>query len=245
MKPKWFAYISPLIMLLVLLSWIPLALVYFARVTNSPLPRISIIPDMDNQPRFKAEQVNTLFADQRAMRPPVDGTVADGMGEADDFFYRGISGGQWATALPPQITIDAELLKRGQSRYIIYCAVCHGLAGDGDGMIDHRGDQLAEGTWIPPLSYHIDLVRNRPVGHLFNTITNGIRAMPAYGTQVPPEDRWAIVAYVRALQRTRLGSLGDVPADKRAALAAQAATGSQPPSPPPSGTETSSQQGGT
>jgi mono/diheme cytochrome c family protein len=223
MAPKWFAWIGPLVALLAMLSLIPFALLYYARATNSPVPRISIIPDMDNQQRFKAQQANPLFADDRAMRPQVAGSVAAGMQQADDFFYRGISGGQWATAFPPQVALNAELLNRGRERYGIYCAACHGLAGDGDGMVSKRAEDLAEGMWIPPVSYHSATVRSRPLGHIFNTISNGIRTMPAYGTQIPPEDRWAIVAYVRALQRSRHATLSDVPADKRAVLEAQAA----------------------
>jgi mono/diheme cytochrome c family protein len=261
MQPKWFAWIIPLLALLALLSWIPLALIYYARVTHSPIPRISIIPDMDNQQRFKAQQTNPLFADDRAMRPPVAGAVAEDLPQSDDFFERGISTGQWATVLPPQVPVTPELLQRGQQRFNIYCAICHGQAGDGDGMVDHMGDQLAEGTWVPPSSYHSDLVRSRPVGHLFNTITNGIRAMPAYGTQIPPADRWAIVTYIRALQRSRDARLSDVPPDQRAVLQAQASAeaatatpgaggtstgvGVQPPSPPAKGAKPGAAQGGS
>jgi mono/diheme cytochrome c family protein len=110
------------------------------------------------------------------------------------------------------------MLLRGQERFNIYCSPCHGLTGAGDGLVSRRADALQEGTWVPPLTFHGDQVRGRPVGHLFNTITHGIRNMPAYGAQIPAEDRWAIVAYVRALQRSQNATVADVPPDLRAGL---------------------------
>ena len=125
-------------------------------------------------------------------------------------------GESWVEAIP--IEIDRSLIERGRQRYDIYCSPCHGLAGFGDGMVARRADELLEGTWTPPTSFHSDLLRERPAGHLFNTITNGIRNMPAYGPQITIEDRWAIVAYVRALQRSQNATVDDVPADIRAQL---------------------------
>jgi mono/diheme cytochrome c family protein len=125
-------------------------------------------------------------------------------------------GESWGEAIP--IEIDRSLIERGRQRYDIYCSPCHGLAGFGDGMVARRADELLEGTWTPPTSFHSDLLRERPAGHLFNTITNGIRNMPAYGPQITVEDRWAIVAYVRALQRSQNATVDDVPDDIRAQL---------------------------
>jgi mono/diheme cytochrome c family protein len=105
----------------------------------------------------------------------------------------------WIESFPVPVT--ERLLKRGQERFQIYCEPCHGLAGDGDGIVAVRADRLQEGTWVPPSSMHAASVLARPVGHIFNSITNGIRTMPAYGPLIPVDDRWAIVAYVRALQR--------------------------------------------
>ena len=105
--------------------------------------------------------------------------------------------------------------------YKTHCAVCHGTAGFGDGMVAKRADELAQlgkANWTPPTSLHEDVVRLRPDGHLFNTITNGIRNMPAYGSQIAVEDRWAIVAYVRALQRSQNARVEDVPEDLRPTL---------------------------
>jgi mono/diheme cytochrome c family protein len=211
--PRWLLYI---VAILVVLSWVPLALIMRARVTTSPQPRIHIVPDMDNQPKFKAQSRNMMFADRRAMRPPVAGTVARGSTLGNPALTTGKVGDVWVDVSPLQI--DGGVLQRGRERYDIYCSPCHGLAGFGDGMVSKRADELLEGTWTPPTSLHSELLRERPDGHLFNTITNGIRNMPAYGSQVPVEDRWAIVAYVRALQRSQNATVDDVPPDIRAQL---------------------------
>lgn len=220
--PKWWSWIAPVIIVLVVMSFIPLAMIYHARSSRSPAPRTSIIPDMDNQPKYRAQAANPLFTDQRAMRPPVAGTVARGMLAADSHLSLGVVGEEWVTDFPPELEIDAPFMARGQERYNVFCAPCHGLDGYGNGMISQRAEQLGEGTWIAPLSYHTPTVRERPVGHIYNTITNGIRTMPAYGAQVPIADRWAIVAYVRALQLSQYASLEDVPAEQREVLRLQA-----------------------
>ncbi len=211
--PRWLLYI---VAILVVLSWVPLALIMRARVTTSPQPRIHIVPDMDSQPKFKAQSRNMMFADRRAMRPPVAGSVARGSTLGNPALTTGKVGDVWVDVSPLQI--DGGVLQRGRERYDIYCSPCHGLAGFGDGMVSKRADELLEGTWTPPTSLHSELLRERPDGHLFNTITNGIRNMPAYGSQVPVEDRWAIVAYVRALQRSQNATVDDVPPDIRAQL---------------------------
>ena len=211
--PRWLLYTTAI---LVFLSWVPLALVMRARVTTSPQPRIHISPDMDNQPKFKTQSRNPMFADRRAMRPPVAGAVPRGAVLGEPAVTSGKLGESWVEAIP--IEIDRSLIERGRQRYDIYCSPCHGLAGFGDGMVARRADELLEGTWTPPTSFHSDLLRERPAGHLFNTITNGIRNMPAYGPQITVEDRWAIVAYVRALQRSQNATVDDVPDDIRAQL---------------------------
>ncbi|HXK92081.1 MAG TPA: cytochrome c [bacterium] len=202
--------------IVLVLALLPFLLIAKARVTRSDRPRIHLIQDMDNQPRFKAQQSNPLFADGRAMRPRVPGTVARGEMQSDTRFYQGKDGGEWVTEFPRPLTLP--VMERGQKEYAIYCAPCHGLSGYGDGIVALRADRLQEGTWTAPTSLHSDTVLARPVGHIFNTITHGIRNMPAYGTQIPPEDRWAIVAYVRALQRSQRATLDDVPAEYRTQL---------------------------
>jgi mono/diheme cytochrome c family protein len=195
--------------------------------------RIHLIQDMDNQHKFRAQQVNTMFADQRAMRPPVAGAVAreDIMDDAHtsrDHFTRGVvldSKGavQWATGFPEKTPLTADLMKRGQDRFTIYCRPCHGDAGFGDGIVNKRAMELVNtgmnGTvWVQPKSLHEAAIREQPVGQIFHTITTGIRTMPAYESQIPIEDRWAIVAYVKALQRSQHAKPEDVPADQRARL---------------------------
>ena len=134
------------------LALIPLSCVARARVTRTPLPRIHIVPDMDNQGKFQAQQSNPLFADGRAMRPPVPGTIALGELDEDEALHRGVQGGEYVTALPVPLT--ETLLRRGRQRYDIFCSPCHGLAGYGDGMVARRADQLQQALWVPPASLH-------------------------------------------------------------------------------------------
>jgi len=211
--PRWFLWAG---LLAVVLSWVPLAFFWRERSAPQKSPRMQIIPDMDKQQKFRPQRPNVMFADGRADRRPPEGTVARGEARTDDHFHLGRTNGGWATTLPVPAT--ESLMRRGQERFGIYCAPCHGLSGYGDGMVAKRADRLQEGTWVPPASLHDDLVRSRPVGHLYNTITNGIRNMPAYGPQIPEHDRWAIVAYVRALQRARNATLEDVPPGVRPTL---------------------------
>ena len=211
--PRWLLFT---VVILVVLSWVPLALIMRARVTTTSQPRIHIVPDMDNQPKFKAQSRSLMFADRRAMRPPVAGVVPRGAVLGDPALTTGRIGDDWVETMP--VAIDRALLERGRQRYDIYCSPCHGLGGSGDGMVARRADELLEGTWTPPTSFHTELQRSRPDGHIFNTITNGIRNMPAYGPQIPVDDRWAIVAYVRALQRSQNATVDDVPPEYRAQL---------------------------
>jgi mono/diheme cytochrome c family protein len=212
--PRW---LIAIVLVLVALSWIPIALALRARTTKTTEPRIHLVQDMDNQPKVKTQSRLMLFADQRGMRPPIPGTVARGSVIDDPALELGkTEDGEWIDAIPVEMSL--ALLERGRQRFDIYCSPCHGLVGYGDGMVAKRADQLQEGTWTPPSSFHTDLVRTRPDGHLFNTISNGIRTMPSYGSQIPVDDRWAIVAYVRALQRSQNATIDDVPADLRAQL---------------------------
>lgn len=184
-------------------AFVPFAFFAMSRESRSRDPRIHAIGDMDWQPKYKAQRVNTFFADDRAAREPVAGTVPVGELDLDDHFHRGKdANGAWARTFPDQVAIDDATMKRGEQRYNIYCTPCHGLTGAGDGMVAKRADALAEGTWIPPTNVKQDHLRQQPVGQLFNTITHGIRNMPPYGHQIAPADRWAILLYVRALQRT-------------------------------------------
>lgn len=206
----------------VVVSLIPFALFAKARETRSANRRIHAIWDMDFQPRYKPQRMNPAFPDQRAMRPAVPGTVPVGQLREDSHFYRGKDeAGDWALTLPEQVPPTTATMARGRERFGIYCAPCHGLSGKGDGIINHRADTLpaaAKQGWVPPANLHQDRLRTMPVGEIFNTITNGIRTMPPYGDQVDPQDRWAIIMYIRALQRSRATSKLDVPPAEQASL---------------------------
>jgi mono/diheme cytochrome c family protein len=191
------------------LSLIPPLWVARTRLVPSDTTRIRIFDDMVAQPKFLMQQANPLFADGRAMRLPVTGTIARDELEDNEPYYQGKRNGQWVAEIPLPVT--RSLMARGQERFNTYCAPCHGLAGDGDGIVSQRAIQRSYPTWVPPLSVHVDAVRNQPDGQVFNTITNGIRKMPAYGAQIPVADRWAIVLYVRALERSQRATIEDVP----------------------------------
>ena len=199
-------------------SVVPFALAAKARYTKSDVTRIHIIQDMDSQPKYKAQRENPFFADNRADRPAIDGTVAVDDARDDDHFYKGKVAGAWARTFPSEIALNEATMDRGRQRFGIYCTPCHGQVGQGDGMVAKRADQLAQGTWVPPSNITQENLRQMPVGELFNSITNGVRNMPGYGPQIKTEDRWAIIMYVRALQRSRSGSLNDLPPDARASL---------------------------
>ncbi len=206
--PPWF---WPACLTLVLLSWLPLAMVARWRAVPSTSPRVHPIQDMDNQEKYKAQDPSVLFADDRSSRLDVAGTVARGELRADRALEEGKSGAAWVTVFPIPVTM--ELMRRGQDRFGIYCAPCHGYSGYGNGAVAKRAESLQEGTWVPPTSYHTDPVRKQPVGQLFGTASHGIRTMPGYGSQIGVADRWAIIAYVRALQRSQDATIKDVPAD--------------------------------
>lgn len=193
----------------VLLALIPVLMIAKMRVEKKGVPRLHPILNMDNQPRFKSQQENIIFADGRASRPNIPGTVHRGGLNNDSHMVIGKVNGEWATTFP--IQINERVLQRGQEKYEIYCATCHGLAGYGGGMINERALERQEPQWIQPTDYHTDQIRERPHGHLYNTISNGIRSMPAYGDKLPPKDRWAIVAYMRALQESQNAELTDIP----------------------------------
>ena len=154
--------------------------------------------DMHNQPRHEPLEPSTFFADGQSSRPQVAGTVARGQNVANDMRFAGIASGPTPDAFPFEIT-KADL-KRGKQRYEIYCGVCHGVAGDGDGMIVQRG-------FVKPPSLHEQRLRDVPMGHFFNVITNGFGAMYSYNDRVFPEDRWRIAAYIRVLQLSQQEAL--------------------------------------
>ncbi|UUO04888.1 DUF3341 domain-containing protein [Blastopirellula sp. J2-11] len=249
---------------------VPPMLVWNARNTTSPLPRLHPILDMDDQVKAKTQTTSPIFADGRAMRPRVPGSVARGEWRPLEFLTGIVPEGaetsdvaflqeeekaetpedeakpaeekpadekpaadaaapaedlppepDWVTQFPATLEINTTLIERGRQRFNIYCAVCHGLAGDGNGLVSIRAFELQQPTWVQPTNLHDPNVVKQPVGRVFNTITNGIRKMPGYAAQIDPEDRWAIVLYLKALQKSRDASIQDVPQIEADALKGQ------------------------
>lgn len=171
-------------------------------------PPIHINPNMDAMERFEAQEANPFFEDGRAMRPPVPGTVARGMLREDVAFHAGRNAdGGYVQVMPVEYTV--EFANRGRERYDIYCSVCHGVAGDGQGIV------MTGGYGFVPIGFHNDRLRTIEDGYLYEVISQGVRTMPAYAQQIPIADRWAIVAYVRALQRSQNADRDDIPADEQ------------------------------
>jgi mono/diheme cytochrome c family protein len=167
---------------------------------------------MHQAARYDPLERSPLFADQRSARPQIEGTVARGQLREDKVLYTGKQAdGQLVTTLPDSVKVDKALLLRGQDRFNVYCSPCHGRTGDGNGMIVQRG-------FKQPVSYHTDRLREQPIGYYYDVITNGFGAMQDYSAQVAPRDRWAIAAYIRALQFSRHAGIADVPAAARGAL---------------------------
>lgn len=158
--------------------------------------------DMHDQPRFEAYEKNTFFADQRAVRAHIPGTVAQDTVSGDPAFLTGKAGEEFIETFPFEVT--RERLERGRERFEIFCAPCHDRLGYGEGMVVKRG-------FPRPNSYHIERLRTAPVGHFFDVITNGIGPMGDYADRISPEDRWNIVAYIRVLQISQQSKLGDLP----------------------------------
>jgi mono/diheme cytochrome c family protein len=160
--------------------------------------------DMQVQPRQNPLSRSSFFTDQRSERPPVDGTVARGQLHADAYFYTGKTGDSPGDYMPFPVT--KEVLARGRERYNIFCAPCHSRVGDGNGFVPSRGFAR-----MPP-SFHIERLQKAPLGYFYDVIANGFGIMPDYASQIPPEDRWNIVAYVRALQLSQNATMAEVPA---------------------------------
>ena len=167
--------------------------------------------DMHLQPKYLPYEPTDFFADGRSERQPVPGTVARGQLRVDELFYTGKENGVEANRFPFPIT-QADL-ERGRERYNVYCTPCHDYTGSGRGMIVQRG-------FPQPPSYHITRLREMPVGHFFQVMTNGFGAMYSYAARIEPADRWRIAAYIRVLQLSQNAKLQDVPEDERAKLAA-------------------------
>jgi cytochrome c553 len=148
--------------------------------------------DMQDQPKYKNLRSSELFADGMSARPQGEGTIAQGQLRRDPAFYEGKVDGKFVETFP--LVVDRPLLERGRERYEIFCTVCHGKTGEGDGRVVQRGFP------VPP-SYHIDRLKEAPAGYFYDVMTNGFGRMYSYAAEIEPRDRWAIAAYIRALQR--------------------------------------------
>jgi mono/diheme cytochrome c family protein len=180
------------------------------RGNRSELPPVHLQQNMDFQQRFDPQERNPLFQDGRAMREPVAGTVAIGFLKDDDHLWRGRGiDGRLVDTLPAAHPLTDKLLARGQQRYGIYCAPCHGDTGNGNGVVTRRGG----GFKVQPKSLHEERLRAMPLGYFYKVMTEGQGTMLSYASQVPVEDRWAITAWVRTLQVSQQASAADVPGD--------------------------------
>ncbi|HSN26741.1 MAG TPA: quinol:electron acceptor oxidoreductase subunit ActD [Kofleriaceae bacterium] len=225
--PKW---ITAFIVASTAFALIPFAIAAKARNSHSDQPHWHIFPDMDFQPKVKSDTADDLFPDGRANRGEIAGTVARDWLEDNEVLYHGLENGQWTTGFPKThgdgtpFVVDAKLLARGQNRFNIYCSPCHGYDGRGQGMIPERVKTLG-GVWqarnlveAPTADGKGGVVIQMPNGQLFNTISNGYNTMQGYAAQIPADDRWAIVSYVRALERAQNAAIEDVPADQKGAV---------------------------
>lgn len=162
--------------------------------------------DMQDEPRYKPLAASEFFADGRSARPEVEGTIARGQLRIDEARYTGKIAGEEITEFP--IPISKDDIQRGQARFNIYCTPCHGRLGDGNGMVVMRG-------FRQPPSYYSQRLMDAPLGHFYDVISNGFGAMASYATRVSSDDRWRVIAYIRALQLSESAKLTDVPPDQR------------------------------
>jgi cytochrome c5 len=201
------------------------------RGTNFSRPPIEIFPDMDHQPKFQPQHPSTFYSDGRSARSPIEGTVpigyslpgrflqagarnaafeAGGFVNANTYLQTGRMGEVYGDGIPVEIT--EALLDRGQERYNINCGICHGKTGEGNGVVQKIG------AWATVANLQDDRIRQQPDGQIYNTITHGKNTMGAYGPNIAIEDRWAIVAYIRALQKSQRVQLADLPPEKQKEL---------------------------
>ncbi len=208
-RPPWWMIVG--LIGVIIATWIPLHLIYKKRNSYSALPKIHFVQDMDNQPAFRPQHPSGLFADGRATRPVIAGTVARGHLRLDEHFFRGYLTTregteeriEFVSAFPERLSVNAKLVQRGKERFQIYCVVCHGEIGEGNGIVHQRAIARKEAQWVPPTNLLSQIIRDQKEGQLFQSISDGVRNMPGYNTQISVEDRWAIVAYLRDLQASQ------------------------------------------
>jgi mono/diheme cytochrome c family protein len=195
--------------IVVIATWLPLYGIYRMRTSFSEKPKIHFIQDMDIQASYRPQEAHLLFSDGRAARSQIPGTVARGHLQLDDHYFQGYrtvdsasgSSIEFFVDLPANVLIDDRLLARGKERYAIFCLLCHDPQGLGNGIIHQRALTAKEAKWVPPTNLMTQELRDRVDGQIFQAISDGARTMPSYNTQIGPADRWAIVAYLRQLQK--------------------------------------------
>lgn len=219
--PRWLIIAAAL--LVVVLVLVPVVVIARLRAEPSVLPRVHLFTDMDDQPKLKTQRAAPFFPDGRAMRLPVANTLALGDLSTDTHFSTGKTGEQWAATFPARLPVTDALMQRGRERYNVYCTPCHGLDGTG-GIVSARAAALGDAAWVQPPKLDEQRLLKQSPGQIFGTITNGQATMPGYAAQIVVADRWAIVAYVRALQRARQASAADVPPEEMKVLEAPAPT---------------------
>jgi len=214
------AYLTTAFSLVLLLSILGLRGRTFTHPPMDVFPEWAF-PGMKYQPKLAQQAESRFFADGRLDRAAPPNTVAASFGPAgqplrsDNFLYLGKApDGSWARRFPASVRVDMKFLERGRDRFTIYCSPCHGALGDGNGITKKYGMGATP-------TYHDDRLRKMAEGEIFNTITNGKGQMNPYGDKLAPDDRWAVVAYMRALQRAQSGTMADVPGDRRAELEAK------------------------
>jgi mono/diheme cytochrome c family protein len=175
-----------------------------ALLLSLALATLSCTLSMRDQPRYEPFEESTLFADRASVRPRIADTVARGQLHLDEHLYAGRVNGDFAETFP--FTVTLATLERGQERYNIFCSPCHDLVGSGHGIVTEYGMEA-------PPSFHDPDLRDEPAGYYFTIITEGTRVMPSYGERIPPEDRWAIIAYIRALQLSQNADTSQLPPD--------------------------------
>lgn len=227
--PKW---IAAFIVSSTAFALIPFAIAAKARNSTSTEGHLHLFPDMDFQPKYKSDTACDLFPDQRCNRGEVPGTVARGALREDEALYQGLQDGEWTIGFPRGLDLNEAFVKRGRVRYDIYCAPCHGFDGRGLGPVPARLLSVGAAWSVRNLVDPAATPAKMPNGQLFNTISNGFNTMMGYAQQIPATDRWAIVAYVRALQRAYNATLEDVPADKRATMPPPPLSAEAPPADP-------------
>jgi mono/diheme cytochrome c family protein len=188
-----------------------------ARGCTSSRPPIHLNPSMDDQPKVRSQTASDFFFNGASMREPIPGTVAIGGLKEDTAFFTGKGAdGLFVATIP--VSMNETLLERGRQRYVIYCEPCHDARGDGRGILFQRGN-------VPTATFHQEKILKYPDGQIFDIMTNGQGLMPAYRWPIPPADRWAIIAYIRDMQRKRLASATSAPASAQAPASAEAPAG--------------------